>query len=225
MSYLILMKKGLAWLLEKALEFLRVCLTYWWVCLIVYLLGYSIGVADGVSAQQTISKRDIANIQAVQANKDRLAADARALSERKAKERYQQENQRANQLAGDVLVKQQQIDELASAAKRRVNHVTTVYKTSLLAEPAPIPHCVFTRGWLREYVASLGYGLPQTESPADSSQPETQASPASAPDTELLESGVTPADILTHAADYGAYCQKIERQVDGLVKVLEPGDD
>ncbi len=83
-----------------------------------------------------------------------------------------------------------------------------------------IPHVAQTDGarWtglgpasLRLYAAYLGYsgysGLPATH-PGDA---------AKADQATGTDSGIPPADLLAHAADYGEWCQKLESQVDAFI--------
>ena len=103
---------------------------------------------------------------------------------------------------------QQQLQE-------RIAHVTTHYRSAPDAVVQPIPRCVFTVGWLRDYNTALGVPAPGAGT--------TAAKPAQAPwaapgtDAELLESGVTPADILAHAQDYGLWVRNNLAQLNGLL--------
>ncbi len=99
--------------------------------------------------------------------------------------------------------------------QERIPHVTTQYKTSVASAPQPIPHCVFTSGWLRDYNAALG--VPAASSTTASSAPAKAASAAPGTDAELLESGVTPADILAHAQDYGRWARDNLAQLNSLL--------
>lgn len=210
------------WFVDRALTFLDVVLRFWWVCLIIYLLGVGLGIYKGIDMRSKRANHDIAQMQL-----RHYAATANALKtmlarEAAARQQYQAQTRRVNDLAALVLEQQKTIDQQAEAAKRRVSRVTTVYKTSPAAEPTAIPHCVFTRGWLREYNAALGYSaVPGDPAATTSGQPETEATQAGAADSELLESGISPADILMHTIEFGGYCSALEAQFDAVVAAHE----
>lgn len=103
--------------------------------------------------------------------------------------------------------------------QERIPHVTTQYRTAPGAVTQPIPRCVFTAGWLRDFNTALGVPAPGPGA--------TAAQPAQAPwatpgtDAELLESGVTPADILAYAQDYGLWVRGNLAQLNGLLDLRE----
>lgn len=103
--------------------------------------------------------------------------------------------------------------------QERIPHVTTRYLPALTAAPEPIPHCVFTAGWLRDYNAALG--VPTTGAGATAGSSGQAANHATDADAELLESGVTPADILAHAQDYGQWARDLASQVTALLTARE----
>lgn len=99
--------------------------------------------------------------------------------------------------------------------QERIPHVTTQYKASVAAAPQPIPRCVFTAGWLRDYNTALG--VPAASSATAAGAPAKAASATPGTDAELLESGVTPADILAHAQDYGRWARDNLAQLNALL--------
>lgn len=126
---------------------------------------------------------------------------------------------RAN--ASDALLIQLQAQHQTELQQlqERIPHVTTQYRPAPGAATQPIPRCVFTAGWLRDYNTALG--VPATTQGATAS--DTQAAPSTAPgtDAELLESGVTPADILAHAQDYGVWARNNLAQLNALLDLQE----
>jgi hypothetical protein len=76
---------------------------------------------------------------------------------------------------------------------------------------------VFTAGWVRDFNLALGAGLPATG--AGTATPGTAQAAWATPgaDAELLESGVTPADILAHAQDYGRWARNNLAQLNALL--------
>lgn len=103
--------------------------------------------------------------------------------------------------------------------QERIPHVTTQYRPAPGAVTQPIPRCVFTAGWLRDFNTALGVPAPGAGT--------TTTQPAQAPwatpgtDAELLESGVTPADILAYAQDYGLWVRNNLAQLNGLLDLQE----
>lgn len=103
------------------------------------------------------------------------------------------------------------------ALLKRINDVTTVYVPRPGAAPEPLPRCVFTAGFVREYNAAIGAGHVPGAAPASTADTAGQAAQfAASADTWLRESGLSQADILTHAGDYGQYCRDLSSQVNGL---------
>jgi hypothetical protein len=103
--------------------------------------------------------------------------------------------------------------------QERIPHVTTQYIAAPGAVAQPIPRCVFTAGWLRDYNTALGVPTPRPGTAATTS--EKAAWPATGTDAELLESGVTAADILAHAQDYGVWARSNLVQLNALLDLQE----
>jgi hypothetical protein len=76
---------------------------------------------------------------------------------------------------------------------------------------------VFTVGWVRDFNLALGANLPATGGGAATTRSAQAAWPAPGTDAELLESGVTPADILAHAQDYGRWARNNLAQLNALL--------
>lgn len=103
------------------------------------------------------------------------------------------------------------------ALLKRINDVTTVYVPRPGAAPEPLPHCVFTTGFVREYNAAIGAGDVPGAAPASTADAAGQAAQlATGADAWLRGSGLSQADILAHAGDYGQYCRDLGSQVNGL---------
>ena len=110
------------------------------------------------------------------------------------------------------------MDQYAKEKKllqERIPHVTTQYRPAPGAAAQPIPRCVFTAGWLRDFNTALGVPAPGTGT--TTTQPAQAPWAAPGTDAELLESGVTPADILAHAQDYGLWARNNLAQLNGLL--------
>lgn len=171
---------------------------------IAYGFGYRYADAKGTASLERLERRF--SEQAKQAAEDNLL-------------RYQQQVTRAIEAESLMMAA---LDLAARATKQieeRIPHVTTVYRPAPAAEPVAIPHCVFTAGWLRDYNLALGVPAP---GPSTTATHAAQAAwPAPGADAELLESGVTQADILAHAQDYGTWARAIHAQLNALLDLQE----
>lgn len=99
--------------------------------------------------------------------------------------------------------------------QERIPHVTTQYRPAPGAVTQPIPRCVFTAGWLRDFNTALGVPAPGAGTATTQPAQAPWATPGT--DAELLESGVTPADILAYAQDYGLWVRNNLAQLNGLL--------
>jgi hypothetical protein len=126
---------------------------------------------------------------------------------------------RANQAEALMLSQMDQHAKDKQQLQERIAYVTSHYLPTANAAPVVIPHCVFTAGWLRDYNAALG--VPTAAASTVTSGAGQAASTAADANAELLESGVTPADILAHAQDYGQWARNLASQVMALLTARE----
>jgi hypothetical protein len=173
---------------------------------IAYGFGYRYAEARGAASLERLERHF--------SEQARQAADANLL-------RYRQQVARAN---GAEVLMLSALDQLAAQQtqlQERIPHVTTVYRPAPATAPVAIPHCVFTAGWLRDYNLALGAGLPTAGAGATATGAAQAAWPAPGADAELLESGITPADILAHAQDYGTWARAIHARLNALLDLQE----
>ncbi|ELX8337276.1 TPA: lysis protein [Pseudomonas aeruginosa] len=135
--------------------------------------------------------------------------------------RLRQQIARADQAEQLMQQTQQQLADAQRQLQERIPHVTTVYRPAPDVAPVAIPRCVFTRGWLRDYNAALGADLPTARTSGSTTVAEEAPRAAPGADTELLESGITPADILAHAQDYGRWALGNAAQLHQLLDLQE----
>ena len=166
--------------------------------------GYGVGYrhADALGAAR------LSDLQQVHAEQARLAAEA-------SRVQLLQQVTRANLAEAQLLGESAQLDAEQQPLQERIPHVTTTYRSALAAAPVPVPHCVFTAGWLRDYNTALGVSAPAAGTAAADAQAAAWPTPGA--DAELLESGVTPADILAHAQDYGRWARRNLAQLNALL--------
>lgn len=128
-----------------------------------------------------------------------------------------QQVERANQAEALLLSQQAGHDQDHQQLQERIPHVTTVYRPAPAAAPVVIPRCVFTAGWVRDFNLALGAGLPAAKVGTEAASAAQEAWPAPGTDAELLESGITQADILAYAQDYGRWARNNLAQLNALL--------
>ena len=149
---------------------------------------------------------------------EKAQADAWAESKAKALDRYVVATQKADALA----------TEHRAAATR-----LAATRNSIIQE---IPHatrgldaCAFGPDFLRAYNAALGLGAGGVPAPAGAGGPADSANATAAADagvrggppvTANAPVSASPADLLTHVADYGKWCGTVADQRDKLLKLL-----
>lgn len=126
---------------------------------------------------------------------------------------------RANEAEALLFATFDQHAEEKRLLQERIPHVTTQYIPTSGAVAKPIPRCVFTAGWLRDFNTALG--VPAPGAGITATQPAQAPWTTPGTDTELLESGVTPADILAYAQDYGQWVRNNLAQLNGLLDLQE----
>lgn len=132
------------------------------------------------------------------------------------------EMRRANDAEAQLSAAKTQHQTELEQLQERIPNVTTVYLPAPAAKPVAIPRCVFTAGWLRDYNTALG--VPATTPGAAAGHAQAATSPTPGTDAELLASGVTPADILAHAQDYGLWARNNLAQLNALLDLQEQKD-
>jgi hypothetical protein len=177
-------------------------------CLVCAAASGSIGYGFGARYAEAQGTARLEKLKAEHAEQARVAAT-------NSRVELLQQVTRANQAEALLL---EQMDRHAQDQQQlleRIPHVTTVYRPTLTAAPVAIPRCVFTAGWLRDYNLALGVSAPAAGTAAAT---VTQAAwPTPGTDAELLASGVSPADILAHAQDYGRWTRDNLAQLNQLL--------
>lgn len=172
--------------------------------------GYRYAAAKGDAALAT-ARAGWAGIQAIAADDARHQALAAA-------GRLIQQTLRANELEAQFDHAKTLHAQEKQALLKRIKDVTTVYIPASGTAPEPLPRCVFTTGFVREYNAAIGAEHVPGAAQASAASPVGQAAqPAASADAWLRESGLSQADILAHAGDWGQYCRDLSAQVNGLL--------
>lgn len=146
-------------------------------------------------------------------------AEQAGVAEKENRLQLLQQVARANESESRLFAAYESFKEEKRQLQERIPHVTTQYIPAPGAVAKPIPRCVFTAGWLRDFNTALGVSAPRPGTTA--AVAEKAAWPATGTDAELLESGVTPADILAHAQDYGLWARSNLVQLNALLDLQE----
>lgn len=179
-------------------------------CLICICAAGSIGYGFGARYAEAQGNARLERLKAEHAEQARqMSIDSRV--------QLLQQVERANQAEALLLSQQDGHDQDHQQLQERIPHVTTVYRPAPAAAPVVIPRCVFTAGWVRDFNLALGAGLSAAGVGTATAGPAQAAWPAPGTDAELLESGVTPADILAHAQDYGLWARNNLAQLNALL--------
>lgn len=178
------------------------------VCLVSAVAGGAVAGTFAYLYAKSLGDADLANLKSQQSDKAATAAyESHAL--------LLQQVTRANETETLLYATIAQHAEEKRQLQERIYHVSTQYISAPGAAAKPIPRCVFTAGWLRDYNAALG--VPAPRAGAAASAAEKAAWPTPGTEAELLESGVTPADILAHVQDYGVWARANLAQLNGLL--------
>lgn len=179
-------------------------------CLVIGAASAGIGYGFGARHAEAQGNASLERLKAEHAEQARQAAiDSRV--------QLLQQVERANQAEALFLSRRDGHDQDHQQLQERIPHVTTVYRPAPAAAPVVIPRCVFTAGWVRDFNLALGAGLSTAGGSAATASTAQAAWPAPGTDAELLESGVTPADILAHAQDYGRWARNNLAQLNALL--------
>ncbi|POG06581.1 hypothetical protein BGP82_30285 [Pseudomonas putida] len=176
-------------------------------CLVCGAAGGGVGYGFGYRTAESLGKANLADLKSQH-------ADQRAAADKERLEQLQQQINRANQVDQELQQTKQQLTDAQKKLQERIPNVTTVYLPGPAATPTPIPRCVFTAGWLRDFNLALGGSPVRASTPGpDAAIADGAAWPTPGTAEELLESGVTPADILAFAQDYGRWALGIRAQL------------
>lgn len=183
------------------------------VCILsVWLTGYSSGRdrarADGQAALSKL-QAEFDGYRTAQAKREVEALRAWSL-------RYQAQVAAGHQAESNHLAQIAQLERTNRQLQRQVNDVTQRWMDEK-GKTHPI-ECVFTRGFVQQYNAALGYDDIASATAAGTG---AASGDAEAADTRLRNSGVTQQDILANLIDNALQCRAWRSQVNGLLDERE----
>lgn len=129
----------------------------------------------------------------------RIAAEQNAQQLAAALEQQAQQHRLAESVTAKLRAAQRQLD---AERRRNKQRVSDAVKNDSAAYSGIGPDS------LRTYRASLGYAPDDQYLFTDSA-----ATAGGSAETSSTVAGLSPEDLLSHAADYGAWCQSLERQL------------
>lgn len=180
-------------------------------------LGAPVGLWYGTSRATAIGDSRIAELKGQHADSNRKAT-------KEAADRLKEETDRGDRLSAELSKAEGQIDSLSQQLSSRVDRVTTVYREAPGAALKPVPRCIFTRGWLRDYNAAIGAAVPAAGEGAGAPAQAPAAGVAADGDDELAPAGIDARSILSHHINYGARARKLEEQLNRLIDYEEGKD-
>ncbi|WJY16800.1 hypothetical protein PCO82_09315 [Pectobacteriaceae bacterium CE90] len=182
-----------------------------------YREGHDSAERDGnVSLNQLQSKFDTYQREQVELENAALRAWS---------ERYQAQVAAGHQAEASYLEQMAQLENQNQQLKEKIDDVTQRWIDEK-GKNHPI-ECVFTRGFVRQYNAALGYADASVDSghagSATAAIPGTGTAPRppESPDAWLRDSGVSQRDVLANIIDNAKQCRVWRSQINGLLDERE----
>jgi hypothetical protein len=188
----------------------------WLSCLLLIIaagLAYKLGFSNGLAEHQDKLASANTTIEAQGKSLLQYESEKRETAERQSVAlagivaRQQQEQARADKLERDLLTTQEQLSNANKQLKKGISH-------ALKNDGATT--CGLGPDSLRLYRSGLGY--PPDPGDRDTLPSTTGNAVAHSGTASGPGEGLPPGDLLAHAADYGQWCQQLEKQLIGLNK-------
>ncbi|MEX2475051.1 lysis protein [Marinobacter sp.] len=150
-------------------------------------------------------------------------AEALLMQAQSAEVERQRLERRATHIEANHLSKRTELEANINKLEDALDEAyTDHYRPTPAAQPQPVPECVFTVGWLRDYNAAFG-GVQATA--ARAGQPDAEPWPTPGADAEYSNSQVSQRDLLRHAQRYGQWCQRNTHQLKSLIETVSTQGD
>jgi uncharacterized coiled-coil protein SlyX len=167
---------------------------------------------------------DSAKSDGVTIAKNQCAADTNAallLSTQKALATVQKQLKDADDAVATLRQKKAATDQQLKLLQGEIKNVTSTWIPPGKAQPEPLPHCVYTNGFVRVYNQSIAPSAANVPAATYPGGVAGAAETATAADTSLHPSNIQQSDILQHVTQYGARCNDLESQLNQLLDYLE----
>lgn len=198
---------------------------YIFAALILGALG--LGIVRGVSAidahgyaravgdkDREIARLNTEHAQEIASIKARQQAEA-ARAEAAEKQKLAAQARNITYLSEQLIAANARTDALNKQLQERKNDVSTLYREQPGAALLRVPDWTVTNGWVCDYNRALGYSVPGAGAAVGG------AADAACAADPFSRSAVSAERILGHHEEYGAYCQKLEQQVNALLDHIE----
>lgn len=149
------------------------------------------------------------------ANDDAKRAEATRKAELNEQQRRNAQAANVLQLSERLIAANDIIDSLNKTLQERAAHVSNFYRPIPLAPLQPVPGWIVTHGWVCDYNRAIGYQVGGANATVSGDAEAACTADAFSP------SAVTGERILRHHEDYGAYCRKLEEQVNVLLDHID----
>ena len=145
---------------------------------------------------------ELAELKITYANEKRVLAEKQSQALAGALAKQQEYNQYANQLSGELIKAQQELSRTQQKLKRSIANATQ-HDGAAFTGLGPDS--------LRLYQTALGY------TSSDLCVPDTQRGNAgNTSEASCTSGGLPPEDLLSHASDYGEWCQLIRNKLNTI---------
>ena len=176
------------------------------VATIAAMLAGAGGYALGHHTAAAIGDADLAELK-------REHAAALVVASEDARKQERALTAMATQLAARLDAERSTHAQEINQLKGTIARVTAQYRPAPDAPLQPLPHCVFTNGFVGVWNAAIGAS-------SGASVPAAGGAVATADQAdagETLDSGIEQTDILGNIADFGLRCRDIESQLNSLI--------
>ncbi|MDZ7870767.1 MAG: hypothetical protein U5L02_16475 [Rheinheimera sp.] len=167
---------------------------------------------------------DSAKSDGVTIAKNQCVADTNAallLSTQKALATVQKQLKDADDAVANLRQQKSATDKQLKQLQGEIKNVTSTWIPPGKAQPEPLPHCVYTNGFVRVYNQSIAPSAANVPATAYPGTVAGAAETATDADTSLHPSNIQQSDILQHVTQYGARCNDLESQLNQLLDYLE----
>ncbi|WP_445677469.1 DNA-packaging protein [Pseudomonas putida] len=176
-----------------------------------YDQGFALAKAQGDAALDKLAKDH--------ADEKRVLAESATAELKKAADELIASQAFGNQLAAELGAKRDELRAVTDKLNGEIQHVTTLYRRALDAQPEALPPAVFTVGFVRVWNSALFGTTAAVAVPSSgtaSSGADAASSGASAADD--LIAGVTRADLLANQISNGEGYAACRDQLTKLIK-------
>jgi len=173
--------------------------------------GYARATAEKDRVISKLNADHVAAIAKITADQREEAARAEAAE----KQKLDAQARNITYLSEQLIAANARTDALNKQLQERKTDVSTLYREKPGTALLHVPDWTVTNGWVCDYNRAIGYSVPGAGAAVGG------AADAACAADPFSRSAVTAERILGHHEEYGAYCQKLEQQVNALLDHIE----